>query len=221
MLLLLFTLLALAICVACRRLPFCGVGVKDSPLLDFNAERTLPLRGVLALLIVAHHLAQIAKMRGAPWPMTEFSPWGPMVVGMFLFITGYGLMVSYRRKGAAYLRGFIPHRLAKLLPPFLVATLVWRLLMKLQYGEGMLASFATLASGAGPMPNSWFVFAILLFYVFFYIVARLTPRPRRLIAALWLLSTLYIMALMALGFGCWWYSSVYALNVGFTYACAG
>lgn len=173
---------------------------------------------MLALLIVAHHLSQIVTPQGAPWSVTDFRAWGAIVVGVFFFITGYGLMVSYRRKGAAYLRGFIPHRLAKLLPPFLVAMLGWLLLMKLKYGHDMLAPFATLANGAGPLPNSWFVYAVLLFYLFFYVVARLTPKPRQVIAALWLLSTLYIMALAALGFGEWWYMSIYALNVGFTYA---
>lgn len=148
----------------------------------------------------------------------NFTAWGSWVVSVFFFITGYGLMVSYRRKGRDYLRGFIPHRLGKLLPPFLLAMTAWLLLMKLLRGHDFFTPFLGLAHGDTPLPHSWFVYAILLFYLFFYLVARLMPKPLHIIAALWVLSTLYIIALRALHFGGWWYISVYALNVGFTYA---
>lgn len=184
---------------------------------DFNLQRTLPLRAILALIIVMHHLSQVV----APLNLSvvnQFGTWGGLAVGVFFFITGYGLMVSWQRKGDAYLNGFLAHRLWKLLPPFLLAMAAWQACRTFWVGKSVLDAFAGLLHGDTPLPNSWFVYAVILFYVFFFIAAKIAAKPVRVVAALWFLSTIYIVALHRMGWGEWWYNSIYAFSIGFTYA---
>lgn len=185
---------------------------------DFNLQRMLPLRAILALLIVIHHISFVLKEQHLSI-ISEFGVWGCEVVGVFFFITGYGLMVSFRRKGESYLHGFLAHRMRKLLPPFLLAMFGWLAFLTVRTGNNAFLSLAVLAEGGTPLPNAWFVFAIVLFYLSFFAAARLTSNPYRINLILWGCTTIYIIGMIQLGWGSWWYNSVYALNVGFTYAC--
>lgn len=185
---------------------------------DFSLERTLPLRGILALLIVMHHLARTISLGHDNAFIKQFNEWGSLVVGLFFFITGYGLMVSYRRKGEKYLVGFVRHRLIKLLPPFLITMFGWMAFIYISTGENTLLWFSKMLYGETPLPNSWFIYAILLFYIFFYIVARIVKSPLRSIWFLWLISSLYIIAMHHTNWGTFWYSTTFSLNVGYTYA---
>lgn len=50
---------------------------------------------------------------------------GEMAVSVFFLMSGYGLALSYAKKGDAYLNGFIKKRLWKLLLPFIITVVVW------------------------------------------------------------------------------------------------
>ena len=137
----------------------------------FNQENTLSLRGILAALIVLHHLSMYF-----PLSVTEqFRHWGGALVAVFFFITGYGLAVSYRRKGVGYLDGFLRKRLSGILPQFIVLVLLYSsgycLFMDYSIKEIMcdLANGRTLSS----LPNSWFIYVIIYVYVAFYVSLKL------------------------------------------------
>lgn len=185
---------------------------------DFDTQRVLPLRGILALLIVMHHFSQKVSPLGIP-VIREFGLWGGVVVGIFFFITGYGLMVSYVGKGTAYLDTFFSRRFGKLLPSFIIATVGWLVVECFWTGENAFRSVAGLLHGHTPLPNSWFVYAILLFYAFFYWAARRHGRhSERIIVALGLAVTVYCVVVRVIHWGGWWYTSSYALVAGVAYA---
>lgn len=150
--------------------------------------------------------------------VSYFLAWGAPVVGIFFFITGYGLMVSYRAKGTAYLDGFLPHRLGKLLPAFILANVAWLCVVGFHRGGMPWGLLTGLRNGVTPLPNSWFIYTVLIYYLCFYLAARATRDMSRMLCALWVFSTVYIVAVYQLGWGAYWYFSVYALNVGMTYA---
>lgn len=142
---------------------------KTFSLYTFDKERTLSLRAILALLIILHHLAQVDFTN----PLTNpFTQWGLIVAGMFFFITGYGLMISYQRKGESYLQGFIKHRLLKILSPCLFATFARLSIQTCITQENAYLQFFSLSNGKTPLPNSWFVYVILLFYLLFFFSAK-------------------------------------------------
>jgi len=207
-------LLAAAGTLASRRMLLDG----KFRLKDFDAQRVLPLRGLLALFIIAHHLALYTSALKIP-VVHEFDYWGTPVVSMFFFITGYGLTVSYRAKGRTYLDGFPAHRLGKLLPAFVLAHAGYVAAALLWHGDSLQSLFGGMAQGGTPLPNSWFIYTILLFYSLFYAAARTFRRPAHMQCALWVASSAYIVALHGMGWGGYWYVSIYALNVGMAYAC--
>lgn len=186
-------------------------------LYNFNLQRTLPLRAILALLIVIHHISYVLEPQHLP-VFGEFLAWGKVVVGVFFFITGYGLMVSYQRKGDDYLHGFLLHRMRKLLPPFLLVLVGWLSFMTIVSKQNAFLALGDIVNGDTALPNSWFVLAVLFFYVFFFIAAKLTRKPLHINLLLWCFSTLYIVVIRCAGWGSWWYNSIYALNVGFSFA---
>lgn len=86
----------------------------------FDVANTLPIRGILALLIICDHIG----FEFFDTPMSLFVLFGPLVVSLFFFFSGYGLMTSYMRKGPDYLKGFFVKRFGKLVPQFVLLSII-------------------------------------------------------------------------------------------------
>lgn len=88
-------------------------------------EVTLPLRGVLAMGIVIHHISLrvVDAIPGGMWIFPQFQFWGAPIVAVFFFLSGYGLMVSLITKGENYLDGFLKKRLLKIVLPLVLCSL--------------------------------------------------------------------------------------------------
>lgn len=74
----------------------------------FTPDKTQPLRGILAVLIVAHHLSHIAP---ADAVLTPVYSWSASLVSLFFFISGFGLTRQLASRGAK-----LPVRLLR--PPY-------------------------------------------------------------------------------------------------------
>ncbi len=187
-------------------------------LCSFDKTTTLPLRGLLALLIVSHHLGQ----NTAIYPLSNFtSEIGLQIVAVFFFISGYGLCVSYMVKGKAYLDGFLKKRMGKLLPKFIFLTvgvaLIYHCFSPMSL-EIQASNFIT--KGRTPLPFSWFIYAIIYVYLAFYLCALRVSNPRN-IGLLFTLSII-IYALVSskvLHFPVWWHITIISVNVGYFVAC--
>lgn len=77
-------------------------------------------RGILALLIVFHHLCK----RYVFLMSSEGNAYGITVVGLFFFFSGYGLVKQYVLKGESYCNGFVLKRAKKLLPSFFIIAIL-------------------------------------------------------------------------------------------------
>ena len=176
----------------------------------FGKEKTVPLKGVLAILIVLHHLSYDVPL------LSAFHSWGAPVVSIFFFISGYGLMKSYQSKGKKYLDGFIRHRIAKvLLLPFILAWLFYRII-NYDFIPSVPDSFLNLLTdGETSLPYSWFVFSILAFYLFFYAVCKLTDKFSVLF--LFYLVLGYTALIWYSGYERCWYISAFAFPFGIAY----
>lgn len=184
---------------------------------DFNVARTTPLRGILALVIVTHHLSEY--IIGLKIPIIcEFPAWGTCAVCTFFFLTGYGLVFSYMSKGTSYIDNFLSHRFAKLLPPFLFAMFGYMAIRCLFWDESILSQLTRLTQGYTPLPFSWYVWAVILFYLAFYVSARTLKSVKSIVIALWVVSVIYCITIQVLGWAPYWYDCTYAINVGMTYA---
>lgn len=87
-----------------------------SPSNFLQKDTNIQVRGILALLIVYHHLASNFE-----FPLSEQGlPYGEVVVSLFFFFSGYGIIRQYMTHGSSYLNGFLKKRLLRLLPQFVI-----------------------------------------------------------------------------------------------------
>jgi peptidoglycan/LPS O-acetylase OafA/YrhL len=177
----------------------------ESDLNHFSVENTLPLRGILALCVVVAHLQQ-------RFPFSYFAVLGSLgapSVAVFFFISGYGLTKSYLNNGRKYLDGFLVKRLGKILPLFIFLTCLCLELQWLYADVSVSTQLKNLfLKGSPPLDFSWFIYVIILIYVSFYIVARITSEFRFLLIGMIITCVCYISCVYSIGYGGFWYITV-------------
>ena len=183
---------------------------------SFSKEATLPLRGLLALLIVLHHLSQrltyMIPEESVVNYLRDFNCWGVPVVSVFFFMSGYGIMKSYQRRGKDYLNNFFSGRLCKIMIPFIICCLVY---IPLNHNTiSSIFSLDTWKIDCPLLPSSWFVIAILCQYLIFYIAARVIDNIKGTIIAAWIFSTMLMFLLDGMGFKSFWWQSLISFNLG-------
>lgn len=90
----------------------------------FDLPHTLPLRGILAILVILCHTIYYYQSY-CNFVATDLGLIGAPSVSCFFFLSGYGLMTSMKYKGKNYLQCFFKKRLSKLLIPLLIITNIY------------------------------------------------------------------------------------------------
>lgn len=136
----------------------------------FDISHTLPLRGILAILVVLCHLDTVVSAQTKIlMPFHMATP----AVAVFFFMSGYGLMLSFTKKGCSYLQNFILKASIKLLMPLLATTCLYQGLLFILGDFSFEKILIDLASGIEtPLIHSWYVYALFLFYLLYYIVFK-------------------------------------------------
>ena len=189
----------------------CAFGKKDT--VGFSKDKTDFLKVFSAVGIILHHLYLAFNLS----LLHPFMYWGPIMVGLFFFISGYGLTFSVENK-RNYLDGFIKKRvLVTLLPPAIIAFFLFqitRIVFYIQIPKIDIIGLVCRGDYNTILPNSWFVFVILLLYVVFYLSCKfIQPRKFRL-AAILLFILLYVFLLKSVGFDGCWYKTILAFWMG-------
>lgn len=175
----------------------------------------MPVKALLALMIVAHHISYYSGSS----VIHLFYHLGPPIVSIFLFISGYGLVTSYRNDGRRYLDTFFRRRILAIFVPFAVTVFVHMLFNYDAYSDvaGLLAN---MSHGVLPLSNTWYVFAILYFYLVFWLSYRYLP-PRARLFSIVAGSILYVVTLRLMNFAQCWYISAMGFVAGTAMAESG
>lgn len=149
-------------------LSFFGKTKGESELLGREAGREL--RGTAILMVLLGHLSYI--MGYVQLPLTPAL--GAPAVDIFLFLSAFGLMSSYDKRG---LKGFAGRRLAVILIPYMITTLLKFPFMPTE-GWGIKEVFLNilpLATNVMMMLDTsmWYVQYILLCYLVFFLVFKI------------------------------------------------
>ena len=183
---------------------------------QFDRENTNLLKGILALFIMFHHLGLKTDIPVASY---IFSNLGYTLTGMFFFISGYGVGTSYLNKGNDYINGFLPKRVGKILPIFLILTIIYIGLAYHIMGKNFLSQLETMSKGILPLPNSWFVLAILYFYLSFYLSCIIVKDIKYVAIVLTIFTCAYIyLTKEILNFGTQWWISYMCTVIGYLLA---
>lgn len=144
---------------------------------------------------------------------------GQLIVALFLFYSGYGIMESIKNK-EDYLRSFLRKRVVPFILQFEIAVFIY-LIVSCVTEEAPTVCYAIQAFFAWEsLGNSnWYVFAIVILYLSTYIIFRFLPRNRisfGLIPMIFL--SLTYIAFMSAHKGGWWYDTILCYPAGMAFS---
>ncbi|MBQ3061693.1 MAG: acyltransferase [Lachnospiraceae bacterium] len=201
-------------------LAFLCVGkIKISPKMEFNDDYLCMndcnrIKGLFAIVVVLHHLSQKTSQGVL---LQSFENVGYLAVGVFFFISGYGLIHSLTNK-KEYLKGFLSKRLSAVIRPYIIIYLVFFLVHSLINGKLLSLENIYIIDKKGDtfVAYSWYVFVIIALYIMFYLLAKLFGNRKVFIVIgslifeiLWIYICIY-----QLGYGSWWCNTVLCFSVG-------
>lgn len=191
-------------------------------------EQTDSIKGLFILMVFLSHGLLVIRDSGYEfssfWDYTGMqvrSEFGQLVVVMFLFYSGYGIVESLKKKGKSYISSFPRHRLLTTLLNFDVAVLFFLVLSIIL---GKCISFRLLGLsliGWDSLGNSnWYIFVVLLCYSASWLSMMTTPD--NIIYTVVLTSCLifaseYALSILKHGQS-WWYNTILCYPAGMLYS---
>lgn len=177
------------------------------------------LRGVLALVVLAHHMSLFVPMGGIGAILREC---GKPAVAAFLFLSGQGLMRQMRQR-QGYLNGFFGRQMKKLWLPYSVMATCSFLAWPLTHGHGF--GWADLCDrfryGDPIVSNGWYVFFLAALYGVFFLSARILRRPWWIVSVAAVVTLAWIPVCQWVGWGAYWYASGPAFALGLAWGAWG
>ena len=129
-------------------------------------KSTKSLKGLLALLIIFHHISQ--KITTGE-NFSNFEYMGRYIVALFFFLSGYGLYFQYSNN-ATYMENFLKKRLVRIFIPFFIFIVIY-VIYRATLGEVVNVDFflSFWKDHSNIIYNGWFVNSIIVLYVIFYV----------------------------------------------------
>ena len=182
-----------------------------SALADFSREATVPLRGLLVLVVLTGHF--LTRLRILPdFHLQVYA------VGVFIFMSGYGAAKSLRNKGACYLKGYLLRTAQKLLLPLLMVMSALSLLALCGGHFDIAQIIREYSQGQTPLcAHSWYVIELFILSSCFYMVSHIRNEMARFCV---LSGCVFILCavLRMIGWPHWWWNSICGYAVGFGFA---
>lgn len=174
-------------------------------------EQCDSIKGIFILTVFFQHFMQYVRMAGGPAFDLHL---GQMIVTLFLFYSGYGVMESITKKGDDYIRSMPKRRILTTLINFDIAVLAF-VVLNLLLGNPMTFKQIALSFVCwDSVGNSnWYIFAIIFCYLVAF-MACCKMRFRRWGGVI----TLVILSLYVIGLSFvkepWWYDTILCFPVG-------
>lgn len=126
-------------------------------------------RGIAAFFIVMHHLSQVIPVRG---PVILMRYIGFIMVAFFFFLSGYGLMFGFLNK-QDYLRNFLRKRVLTILIPYWFVDIGLIIIQIMRGHTYSVSDYILSFMGIETITHTWFVTAIIILYLIFYVTFKL------------------------------------------------
>ncbi len=195
-------------------------GVRIAKKGEFNDDylsrtQTAHGKGALALLIVYHHVAQRVYMGLAFGVLMRI---GGMLVSMFFFYSGYGLMKSYLTQ-PDYRDTYLRRRLPAVLIPYLLSSgIYWLAYRTVGLHLSIPWLIEELSYGGLLVRYSWYVAVIVVFYVGFYFLMFLHRNKAAMILGACVILMVCDAVFIHSEFPEFWYGTSHILIVGLLWA---
>ena len=191
---------------------------------SLSKEQTNAIKGFFILMVFISHCMLDIRKTGYEFVgqldsigMQIRSEFGQLVVVMFLFYSGFGVMESYIQKGRDYVKTFPKNRILTTLLNFDIAVVAFVVLdfllgIKLGWKQVVLS-----LSGWESVGNSnWYIFVVLFCYCVAYVAFLTIPSNSNRRKALWVASLLIVVGMVALSFlkPSRWYNTILCFPAG-------
>ncbi len=168
-----------------------------------SVDETGSIKGMCAVFVLLSHLCMYFADDFNAFFLFKYV--GAIMVGGFFFVSGYGLEYSMIHK-KDYLKGFFLKR-------FMPIALTYYVINIFYIYASEMDKAAIIKSMFGYNPNLWFVMAIGIFYIGFYVCNRIFKGVKAA-AAMTVFIAGYVIVMRLAGFGDWWYNSCIAFAIG-------
>lgn len=194
-------------------LPFLIIFIPNRDYDLMSKEDTLAFKGIFSIIVILHHVSQIEN----DIPIIHyFANFGMYAVGMFFFISAYGMTKQVKLNREKYLKGFFKKRFLKLLLPIFIVTIIHIVLNILIFHKTYTISsiINVYKSGSSIINNGWYLNSILVIYLIFYFSFKFFKNLKVSYIIFSFLILTYIFVLKRIGFGIWWYNSMIGIIFG-------
>lgn len=192
-----------------------------------SKDKTNAVKGIFVVLILFSHGKQYMSLEGIydqAYIMLQ-NHLDQMVVAMFLFYSGYGIMESIKRKGYDYVKTIPAKRFPSTLLNFDIAIALYLLVGLLLGNTYDIKTILLSLIGFKSVGNSnWYMFAIFVLYIltFLSFLCRKWIKNKRAdllcIIILTALTVGMVFAEMKAGMQAYWYNTLILFALGFYYS---
>lgn len=139
-----------------------------------NISFTNEVRGFAILMIIIHHLCRHILNNSYQYPL--FYDLGYIGVALFLFLSGYGLMESYKLKG---LKNYFSKKVTRIYIPFVFINIICLLLGLLNgTSKGILSNIKYSTGLLLIIDEYWFIPYLFFWYIIFYVIIKLNIKEK-------------------------------------------
>lgn len=190
-----------------------------------SKDQTNSIKGIFILIVFLSHVNGYIRISGYAYDAWGDGSYsfilsiiGQLMVVMFLFYSGYGVMESIFRKGNKYVKSMPKHRILNTLVNFDVAVFIFLVVDFLVGRDVSITQFLlSLIAWESVGNSSWYIFAILFCYTATWLVANLVYNKTKIGGGVFLVLSILAVCLFFVKES-WWYNTLLAYSVGIQYS---
>ncbi|MCD7957293.1 MAG: acyltransferase family protein [Lachnospiraceae bacterium] len=181
-------------------------------------ESTTCIKGLFAILVLIHHLYQHSGVSINGQGAYCLQSLGYLSVAMFLFLSGYGLQISYLNKGEQYIVNLPSKRILPLYLQYILLVGIYlafffvidksKITVKL-----IITSFVF---GGTVVSKGWYLQLTLALYLLYWLVYSTVKRKRTLAIVIGLVFICVLCLVLQLGIV--WFQSIFSFALGIFWA---
>lgn len=175
------------------------------------------LRGMMAIAIILHHLSERTTSGHIFNYLVHI---GYLIVSVFLFLSGYGLMTQLKRKKRVYLKGFWAKRVLPLVVIYLLTTALYVVVKAINGCDiSVGAVLLSFVNGFPVAMNSWYIIVQILLYTIFELTFIACGNRYKIgLAIVMAVQSIMVFIFRAAGYSSIWYLSNFSFTIGLIWA---
>lgn len=183
-----------------------------------SKETTVGIEGIFTIMILMSHFKDYASISSDSIYFRFIAFFGQLMVTMFLFYSGYGIMESLKNK-KNYIKNFFSNRFLKTFIHFDLAVILYVFVALILHNKYSLATYLLSFTGWTSIGNSnWFMFVILGLYLITYISNMIFSKKR----FMGLIMTTFLSGMLIIFLYFfkedWWYNIILCYPCGMWYS---